>query len=73
MQKSKKEILIFVCKMEKIFSPRLFNAMQHLLVYLSWKTRVGRPVQFRWMYTQERELKKLRSTHGTRQGLRGIL
>jgi hypothetical protein len=34
--------------------------MQHLLVHLPWEARVGGPVQFRWMYSQERELKKLR-------------
>jgi hypothetical protein len=62
MQKFEKEILILVCKMEKVFPPGWFNAMQHLLVYLSWEAKVGGPVQFRWMYSQERELKKLRAT-----------
>jgi hypothetical protein len=32
----------------------------HLLVHLPWDGKVGGPVQFRWMYNQERELKKLR-------------
>jgi hypothetical protein len=48
--------------MEKIFPPEWFNAMQHLLVHLPWKAKVGRPAQFRWMYSQERELKKFRVT-----------
>jgi hypothetical protein len=34
--------------------------MQHLLVYLLWKAKVGGPAQFRWMYSQERELKKIK-------------
>jgi hypothetical protein len=51
---------VLVCKMETIFPLGWFNAMQHLLVHLSWKARVEGPVQFMWMYTQERELKKLR-------------
>jgi hypothetical protein len=34
MQKLEKEIAVLVCKMEKIFPPRWFNVMQHLLVYL---------------------------------------
>jgi hypothetical protein len=34
--------------------------MQHLLVHLPFEARVGGPVQFRWMYSQERELKELR-------------
>jgi hypothetical protein len=36
--------------------------MQHLLVHLSWDARVGGPMQFSGMYSQERELKKLRYT-----------
>jgi hypothetical protein len=62
MQRLEKEITVLVCKMEKVFSPRWFSVMQHLLVYLPWKAMVGGPVQFRWVYSQERELKKLRST-----------
>jgi hypothetical protein len=61
MQKFEKEILVLVCKMEKVFPPGWFNMMQHLLVHLPWEARVGEHVQFRWMYSQERELKKLRS------------
>jgi hypothetical protein len=36
--------------------------IQHLLVHLPWAARVGGPTQFRWMYSQERKLKKLRVT-----------
>jgi hypothetical protein len=46
--------------MEKIFLTGWFNAMQYLLVHLPWEAKVGGPVQFRWMYSQERELKKLK-------------
>jgi hypothetical protein len=56
------EIAVLVCKIETIFPPGWFNAMQHLLVHLPWEGRVGGPMQFRWMYSQERELKKLRYT-----------
>jgi hypothetical protein len=61
MQKFEKEIPVFVCKMEKVFPPGWFNVMQHLLVYLPWEARVRGPMQFRWMYSQERELEKLRA------------
>jgi hypothetical protein len=60
MQKLEKEIMVLVGKMEKIFLPGWFNVMQHLLVHLPWEAKVGGPTQFRWMYSQERELKKLR-------------
>jgi hypothetical protein len=62
MQRLEKEIAVLVCKMETVFPPGWFNAMQYLLVYLPSKAMVGGPVQFRWMYSQERKLKKLRYT-----------
>jgi hypothetical protein len=61
-QKLEKEITVLVCKIEKIFPPGWFNAMQHLLVHLPLEAKVGGPAQFRWMHSQERELKKLRVT-----------
>jgi hypothetical protein len=60
MQNLEKKIIVLVCKIKKIFPPEWFNAMQHLLVHLSWEAKVGGLAQFRWMYSQERELKKLR-------------
>jgi hypothetical protein len=36
--------------------------MQYLLVHLPWEAKVGGPAQFRWMYSEERKLKKLRVT-----------
>ena len=47
--------------MEKVFPPGFMNCMQHLLVHLPWEAHVGGLMQFRWMYSQERELKKLRA------------
>jgi hypothetical protein len=46
--------------MEKVFPPGFKNCMQHLLVHLPWEVLAGGPVQFRLMYSQKRELKKLR-------------
>jgi hypothetical protein len=60
MQRLEKEIAVLVCKMETVFPPGWFNAMQYLLVHIPWETRVGGLVQFRWMYSQETKLKKLR-------------
>jgi hypothetical protein len=37
---------VLVCKMETVFPPRCFIAMQHLLVHLPWECRVGGLVQF---------------------------
>jgi hypothetical protein len=44
MQRLEKEIAVLVCKMETVFPPGWFIAMQYLLVHLPWKARVGRPV-----------------------------
>jgi hypothetical protein len=41
--------------------------MQHLLVHLPWEARVGEPMQFWWMYSLERELKKIK-IYGSNQG-----
>jgi hypothetical protein len=43
IQKLEKEIMILVCKIEKIFPPEWFIAMQHLLVHLPWEAKVGGP------------------------------
>jgi hypothetical protein len=51
MQRLEKEIAVLVYKIEIVFPPGWFNAMQHLLVHLPWEARVGRLVQFRWMYS----------------------
>jgi hypothetical protein len=43
MQKQEKKIAVLVCRMEKIFSARWFNEMQHLLVHLPWEANFGGP------------------------------
>jgi hypothetical protein len=61
MEKLEKEILVLICKLEKIFPPGWFNPMQHLLVHLTYEAKVGGPQQYRWMYHIERALKNLRA------------
>ncbi|KAL0368585.1 UNVERIFIED_CONTAM: hypothetical protein Scaly_1077400 [Sesamum calycinum] len=39
--------------LEKIFAPTFFNSMEHLIVHLLYEARVGRLVQYRWMYLFE--------------------
>jgi hypothetical protein len=73
MQRFEKEILILVCKMEKVFPPGWFNAMKYLPVYLPWEAKIGGSVQFRWMYSQERELKKLRATVRNKARVEGCI
>jgi hypothetical protein len=73
MQRLEKEIAVLVCKMEIIFPHGRFNVMQYLLVHLPWEARVRGPMQFRWMYSQERELKKLRYTVHNKARVDGVL
>jgi hypothetical protein len=61
MEKLDDEIPVLLCKFEKIFPPRWFNPMQHLLLHLPYEAKIGGPQQYRWMYHIERALKKLRA------------
>ena len=49
-----KNIPEIICKLEKYFPHAFFNVMEHLPVHLPYEARVGRPVQYRWMYPFER-------------------
>jgi hypothetical protein len=42
-------------------------------VHLPWEAKVGGPVHFRWMYSQERELKKLRATVRNKARVEGCI
>ena len=57
-----KNIPIILCKLERIFPPRLLASMEHLPVHLAYEARVYRPVQYRWMYSFEREIEGFKIT-----------
>jgi hypothetical protein len=61
MEKLEEEILVLLCKLEKIFPPGWFNTMQHLLVHLPYEAKIGGPQQYRWMCHTKRALKKFRA------------
>jgi hypothetical protein len=73
MRKLSKEIPVLVCKMEKVFPPGFMNVMQHLLVHLPYEAEVGGPIQYRWMYFVERDLKKLKATIGNKTRVEGCI
>ncbi|XP_040380983.1 uncharacterized protein LOC102709376 isoform X2 [Oryza brachyantha] len=54
------QIVVLLCKMEKIFPPGFFNPMQHLIIHLPREARLGGPVQARWNYPYERKIQRLR-------------
>jgi hypothetical protein len=73
MEKLEKKILVLLCKLEKIFPPRWFNPMQHLLIHLLYETKVGGPMQYKWMYPFERALKRLRHMVGNKARVEGCI
>ncbi|XP_052296503.1 uncharacterized protein LOC102611324 isoform X2 [Citrus sinensis] len=54
------QIVVTVCKLERIFPPAFFDIMIHLPIHLAWEAKVVRPLQYRWMYPIERFLHKLK-------------
>ncbi|KAL0326524.1 UNVERIFIED_CONTAM: hypothetical protein Sangu_1730400 [Sesamum angustifolium] len=53
-------IAIIMCNLEKIFPPAFFDSMEHIIVHIPYKARIGGPVQYRWMYPFERFLHELK-------------
>ena len=49
-----------ICKLEKIFSPNFFDSIEHLMIHLTYETKVVGPIQYRWMYPLERYMHSLK-------------
>jgi hypothetical protein len=49
-----KNIVVLMCKLEKIFPPGFFNPMQHLMIHLPRQAQLAGLVQNTWMYRYER-------------------
>jgi hypothetical protein len=73
MEKVEKEILVLLCKLEKILPPGWFNLMQPLLIQLLYEAKVGGPVQYRWMYPFLRALNRLRHMVGNKARVEGCI
>ncbi|KAH7846709.1 hypothetical protein Vadar_017271 [Vaccinium darrowii] len=56
LDKFEENIVLILCKLEKIFPPAFFDVMVHLAIHLPREVRLGGPVQYRWMYPIERLL-----------------
>ena len=55
------EASIIICQLEMYFPPAFFDLMIHLVVHLVREIRLCRPVYLRWMYSDERYMKVLKS------------
>ncbi|KAJ7957701.1 Transposon protein, putative, CACTA, En/Spm sub-class [Quillaja saponaria] len=60
MEMLEKNIVITLCKLEKILIPCFFDSIEHLTVHLPYKAKVGGPVQYCWMYPFERIMLNLK-------------
>ena len=56
LQRMEKDIVIILCKLERIFPPTFFDVMVHLAVHLPHEVILGGHVSYRWMYPIERNL-----------------
>ena len=53
-------IIIILCKLERIFPPAFFSVIIHLVVHLPYETKVAGSVTYSWMYSIERSLRTLK-------------
>ncbi|XP_050121430.1 uncharacterized protein LOC126599134 [Malus sylvestris] len=54
LDKLEEDIILILCKLEKIFPPAFFVPMVHLTVHLPREAKLAGPVGYRWMYLVER-------------------
>ena len=54
------DIVVTLCKLEKIFMSAFFDIMMHLPVHLAMETLIGGPVLYRWMYPLEQYMRTLK-------------
>ncbi|KAL5567246.1 hypothetical protein UlMin_030410 [Ulmus minor] len=60
MVKAQDQLVIILCKLERIFPPAFFDIRIHLVLHLLEEAILGGPVYMRWMYPFERYLKRLK-------------
>ena len=56
LHKMKEDIVLILCKLEKIYPPAFFDVMVHLAVHLPDEALLRGPVQYGWMYPIEGRL-----------------
>ena len=54
LQRLENDIIVTLCKLERIFPPSFLDIMMHLPVHLANEAKIAGPVQYRWMYPIER-------------------
>ena len=54
LDEAEANVVVTLCRMEKLFPPSFFTVMVHLIVHLTEEAKLGGPVLYRWMYPIER-------------------
>ena len=49
IKKLEANVMVTLCKLEKIFALGFFDFMEHLSIHLPYEVRIGGLVQYRWM------------------------
>ncbi|MCF7511999.1 DUF4218 domain-containing protein, partial [Vibrio sp. D54] len=57
------QIVHIICKLERIFPPAFFDIMIHLMIHLPEQVLISGPVQYTWMYPQERYVQLINLFH----------
>ncbi|XP_022883480.1 uncharacterized protein LOC111400296 [Olea europaea var. sylvestris] len=60
LEKLEEDVAVTFCMLELYFPPSFFDIMIHLTIHLEREVRIGRHVQYRWMYSFERFMKTLK-------------
>ena len=60
IENAKNNIIVILCKLEKIFPLAFFDIMVHLTMHLPEEALLGGPVHTHWMYPFERYLDTLK-------------
>ncbi|XP_059669134.1 uncharacterized protein LOC132314273 [Cornus florida] len=60
LERCENDIAETLCLLERFFPPSFFDIMVHLTIHLTREARICGPVQYRWMYSFERNMKVLK-------------
>ena len=60
MVEAQNQLVLILCKLERVFPPAFFDIMIHLVLHLPKEAILCGAVYMRWMYPFERHLKKFK-------------
>ena len=73
LDRLKLEIVIILCKLDKIFPPAFSDIMVHLAIHLPVEAKLRGAVHYGWMYPLERRLGDLKSSVCNKAGPEGSI